>query len=268
VRLVGHRFIILMPVSTDLKAQILVLFHQQRFNVKKICGLLRLKKTLVYKTLQYARAYGVPYNPHAHKPGRRRILSQGDVQFIVALLTRKHTIYIDEIQEQLRNERGVAISIPTLWRTLHRLHYSCKGVSVRALERNDLLRSAFMNKIADEVMNPDMLMFVDEAARDKRTSGRKKGWSVVGKRCVQRRCFGRGERFSILPILTLDGIITYDIIPGSVTSARFLQFLCELVVHVFLHVFGLLTQCEDPPLQSLPRSSKHPCFGQLQYPPL
>jgi hypothetical protein len=93
-----------------------------------------------------------------------------------------------------------------------------------------------MNKIADEVLNPNMLMFVDEAARNKRTSGRTKGWSVVGKRCVQRRCFSRGERFLILPILTLDGIITYDVIPGSVTSTRFLQFLRELVVHLqFLH---------------------------------
>ena len=94
-----------------------------------------------------------------------------------------------------------------------------------------------MNKIADEVTNPDMLMFVDEAARNKRTSGRTKGWSLVGKRCVQRRCFGRGQRFSILPILTLDGIITYDIIPGSVTSERFLQFLRELVVRVSVYLF-------------------------------
>jgi len=95
-----------------------------------------------------------------------------------------------------------------------------------------------MNKIADDIPNPNMLMFVDEAARNKRTSGRMKGWSVVGKRCVQRRCFSRGERFSILPILTLDGIITYDVIPGSVTSTRFLQFLRELVVRLlFLRAY-------------------------------
>jgi hypothetical protein len=28
-----------------------------------------------------------------------------------------------------------------------------------------LMRSAFMNRIADEVPNPDMLIFTDEAAR-------------------------------------------------------------------------------------------------------
>ena len=163
-------------------------------------------------------------------------LSQGDLKFIVALLSRRHCIYLDEIQEQLGNERHISVLIMTLLHALHRLYYTRKGVSACALERDDLLRSAFMNRIADEVTNLDMLMFVDEAARNKKTSARMKGWSLVGKRCMQRTCFGRGDRFLILPILTLDGIITYDIIPGSVTSERFLQFLWELVVRFCLRV--------------------------------
>jgi hypothetical protein len=117
--------------------------------------------------------------------------------------------------------------------TLCCLHYSCKGAFACALERDDLLRSAFMNRIADEVMNPNMLVFVDEAAQNKRSSAWMKGWSLVGKRCMQRTCFGCRQRFSILPILTLDGIITYDIVPGSVTLEWFLQFLHELMVHTF-----------------------------------
>jgi transposase len=216
-------------VSADLKAQIPVLFHQG-VDIKEICNILNIRKSLVYRTLSYSRAYGVPYNPHSSRSGRKRILSQGDIKFIVALLTRRHTVYIDEIQKQLSIERRISVSYATLQRVLHRLDYSYKRVSARALERNDLLRSAFMNRIADEIINPDMLMFVDEAARNKKTSARTNGWSLMGKRCVQRQCFSRGERFSILPILTLDGIITYDIVPGSVTSERFLQFLRELVV--------------------------------------
>jgi hypothetical protein len=97
-----------------------------------------------------------------------------------------------------------------------------------------------MNRIADEATNPNMLMFVNKAAHNKRTLGRPKGWSLVGKWCVQRRCFSHGQRFSILPILTLDRIITYDIIPGSVTLERFLQFLRELMIHVLIYTFGLL----------------------------
>jgi len=38
-------------------------------------------------------------------------------------------------------------------------------VSIQALERNAIRRSAFMNEIADKVPDADMLMFVDEAAK-------------------------------------------------------------------------------------------------------
>ncbi|KIK80665.1 hypothetical protein PAXRUDRAFT_67909, partial [Paxillus rubicundulus Ve08.2h10] len=36
--------------------------------------------------------------------------------------------------------------------------------------------------------------------------------------------------YSIVPIITLDGIITYDIVEGPVTSEHFLQFLHEQVL--------------------------------------
>jgi hypothetical protein len=103
-------------------------------------------------------------------------------------------------------------------------------VSAHTLEQDDLLWSAFMNRIADDAPDLQMIMFVDEAARNQRSSQQSKRWALLGKRCVQRRFFVCDERYSILPILTLDGIITYDIIPGSVTSECFLQFLHELVV--------------------------------------
>ena len=145
-------------------------------------------------------------------------------------LDQQHTVYLDEIQEQLLSRHGVKVSIPTLTRTLHRLHFSHKQVSGKALERNDRLRAVYMNWIADLVPDPNMLMFGDEVAKDERTSNRRKGWSCQGMRCVQWKCFVQGKRFSVLPILTLDGIIAHNIIEGLVTSEWFVEFLWELVV--------------------------------------
>ncbi|PBL04537.1 hypothetical protein ARMGADRAFT_910698 [Armillaria gallica] len=42
--------------------------------------------------------------------------------------------------------------------------------------------------------------------------------------CVQHRHFICGKQYSILLILTLNGIIAYDILPGSVTSEKFVDF--------------------------------------------
>ena len=217
-------------VSREIKARIPVLHQVHGYKVKEICELLGIRKSLVDKTMYYYHQHGVTFNPDTRCAGRQRTLSSTDLAFIQALLKQKHCLYLDEIQEQLLLQHGVQASVPTIWRTLRRLHLSNKTVSARAIERNDLLRSAFMNRIATKVPDADMFMFIDESAKNERTSGRKKGWATVGKRCVQRRCFVRGQRYSILPVLTLDGIIAHDIIEGSVTADRFLAFLRELVV--------------------------------------
>ncbi|KAJ7713398.1 hypothetical protein B0H16DRAFT_1272520, partial [Mycena metata] len=105
-------------------------------------------------------------------------LNSVNIKFIEALINQCHTIYLDEIQEKLLLQRDVSVSITTLLRALHRLELTRKCVSVRALERNDLLRSAYMNRIADLVPDPNMLMFIDEAAKNDRTTGRSRGWSL------------------------------------------------------------------------------------------
>jgi transposase len=218
-------------ISQDLKARIPILFYEQDFTAKEICKILGIKKSLVYSSLAYFRVYGITHNPHVYrKTGRRQLLASTYIKFVSSLINQRHTIYLDEIQDELYQHRGVCILVPMLCRTLRRLDLTRKVVAAHALEQDDLLRSAFMNRIADEVPDPQMMMFIDEAARNRRSSQRPKGWALLGKRCIQKLFFVRGERYSILPVLTLDGIITYDVVPGSVTSERFLEFLRELVV--------------------------------------
>ena len=224
-------------VSLDLKARIPVLRYSAGYSVKEICDILGIRKSLVYQTLHYHTIHGLCYNLNTRKRGRHRKLISADINFIKSLISEHPTIYLDEIQEQLLTRRGAQISISTLMRTLCRLHLSNKDISGRALERNIEQRAIFMNRMADLVEDPNMLMFGDEAAKNERTSARRWGWSLRGARCVQQKCFVRGQRYLILPILTLDGIITYNIIEGSVTSDQFLQFLRELVVRSFTSVF-------------------------------
>ena len=62
------------PVSKDLKACISML-GRDSYNVKDICNLLSIKKSLIYKTLDYDHHYGVLYNLFAHKRGWPQLLS-------------------------------------------------------------------------------------------------------------------------------------------------------------------------------------------------
>ena len=227
-----HCYTTIMPRhSQDLKARIPILFYEQHLTIKEICKILGVQKSLAYSSLIYFQTYGIATNAHVHrKTGRWCLLSSADIKYVASLIAQRHTIYLDKIQNELCQHWEIHISIPTLCWTLRHLALTRKMVSACALEWDDLRHSAFMNTIADEVPDPHMMMFIDEAARNRRTSQQSKGWAVLGKECIQRRFFVHGEHFSILPILTLDGIITYDIIPGPVSSKHFIQFLCEMVV--------------------------------------
>jgi len=238
-------------VSRDLKERIPYLRYVEGFKVKEIERLLGVKKSMIYQTLNYHREYGVTYNPAAFLQrgrGRRRTLDYIDLRLLKSLLSQDACLYLDELQEELLVRRGISVSVQTLLRSLRRLHFSRKSVSIHALERNDMDRSIYMNTFAELVTDPAMVMFIDEAAKNKKNPTRKMGWSLKGQRSFQRRCFVRSQRFSILPVLTLDGIIAHDIIPGSVTSAIFVDFLQE-------HVVGYLSLVHSDWLMVLPYRS-------------
>jgi len=190
-----------------------------------------MRKSLVYKILHLYATLSNVACPNSRTAGRRRSLNYEHINFIKSHCHLLHrSAFLDELQSDLLSRRGVKVSMSTLFRTLRCLGITRKKVSRCALERNGEKRAMFMNNLAGIAPNPEMLIFGDEAAKNDHTLARSMGYSQRGTRCVRSRCFIRGTRWSILPILTLDGIVTHDIVHSSVTSQRFLQFLRELVV--------------------------------------
>src|ERR1700735_1422237 len=109
---------------------------------------------MIYQTLNYHRNYGVTYNPAAFSCfpcGQPCTLTNTDLNLIKSLLSQDPTLYLDELQDELLMHRGVSISIPTLLRSLRRIHFSQKSVSICALERNNMDRSIYMNYFAEMV---------------------------------------------------------------------------------------------------------------------
>ena len=91
------------------------------------------------------------------------------------------------------------------------------------------------------------LVFVDESAADHQTTYRGYAWAICGQRAVRKAFFVRGRRYvlrplkyistsnhvtcrySILPALSLDGILTVDIVAGSYDKVRFARFIDGLL---------------------------------------
>ena len=74
------------------------------------------------------------------------------------------------------------------------------------------------------------MVFVDETSKDDRTIYRHYGRAVLGQRANVSAPFVRGERFSIVAALTVDGYITQRVVPGSLDGEEFFDFITQDVV--------------------------------------
>lgn len=102
-----------------------------------------------------------------------------------------------------------------------------------ALERSDMLRARWLGEIGQ--YRAEQFVFIDEAGVDDHTAVRKVGWAGLGQACVCRVAFLRGQKFSILPALGINGIIALDIFEGSVNGERFVEFIRDHLVNYPSH---------------------------------
>ena len=92
-----------------------------------------------------------------------------------------------------------------------------------ALQRNADLRAEWKHRLTE--WKPEQLMFLDESAANEKTSDRKYGWAPIGITPHEYVPFRRSKRWSILPVYTVDGFITWDLQQGSYTAESFEKFI-------------------------------------------
>jgi len=160
--------------------------------------------------------------------GRPRLLSAGDVSYLLSCTERTPDIFLSELQHALHRARGVEVSEITIGRTLRRHGLTHKHVSRAALERNEDTRDRYQIFIAEN-FRPEQLVFVDESACNRITTRRSMAWSPIGMRARRHDYFIRGQRYSILPALSLDGILHLDVLDRPYTSAMFNEFVVGLL---------------------------------------
>ena len=216
------------PISDDLRRRIIA-WREDGLPIKAIAELAGCKDRVVYKILATHRdTGGVRYAPSFLPRGRPRTLDNHDIDYISGLLAANPTLYLNKIQEKLESTHGVDVSIATISRTLDQLALSNKQVSKVAAEHNELLWATWV--AAHGHIPKEYFVFLDESSVDDLTGQRQKGWSQIGRACVRRATFLRGQRYSILPALTVDGLIALDIFEGSVNKEKFIHFISTELV--------------------------------------
>jgi transposase len=208
------------------------LYLRGRDTVPEITDLCDLSSSTLRRYVSLYEATGDVVKPKSYLQGRPRSLTREDVEYIQELTRAQPTLYLREIRDALLDNRLIDFDISTIHNTLEREHISYKKLHSTASERDAVMRADFQIRMAD--YHTPQLVFCDETASDERTYFRLYGRAPVNQRAISAAPFIRGDRYSLLPAMGIDGIFAADIVKGSYSRDRFVRFLEEDMVCSFL----------------------------------
>ena len=127
-----------------------------------------------------------------------------------------------------------------------------KALQIAAAERDEVARTAWRAAIQENLVAQQCIT-IDESSKDDRTIYRHYGRAIRGGRAISSQPFVRGDRWSILAAMTVDGYLGVRIVPDSVDSDEFFEFIVEDIVSKLPRVLQLISYTIAPTYESLPR---------------
>jgi transposase len=170
--------------------------------------------------------------------GRRPILNTDDFNAIKDLYKEHSDTYLDEIAWFLAVHRDVTISLGALCDNLNNAGLNRKKLHIIAKERDTDLIDEFWDVVRDNTSGTgEELVCLDEMSKNDRDTGRRYGRAMMGERADFVDNFVRGDRYSMVAALSIEGYIAARVVEGSFDSDLFYQFVAEHVVRVYEPLF-------------------------------
>lgn len=163
--------------------------------------------------------------------GRPRAIPNFLLIEIQRLLDESPSLYLDEIADYLAVMHEHQVNIATLARSLKDISYERKVMRTFAAQRDDQYRHNWLHWVITE-FKAWHLVFVDESSKDGRTLARRYGRAMKGMSPEEVFNYDRGERWSILPALAVDGYLKLRVVEGSVDGSEFADFIINDVVRL------------------------------------
>lgn len=162
------------------------------------------------------------------KAGRPRIITPELLEYAIALIERNATLYQDEVADFIYMEFGIQLDQSQVSRLLKQAGISHKKLSVQACQRNEVLISAWTFKMTN--WDAHQLVFVNESVYNERTGDRQYGWGPSGQRVRVKRWLKKSERWSLLPVYTLEGYIKSILFKGSIMAKIFQEWIRDNIL--------------------------------------
>lgn len=164
-----------------------------------------------------------------HTRGPPTLLTRAQAALFLEIIDLDPTLFLDELQEEIWRRTGEWPSLSTVQtEVVHRLGLTLKiGRRVHALKDPEA-QAEFSLRIAAYPRR--FLLFGDESAVTERALHRKKARSPRGLRSIIRLPKIQGKRYSVLPIVSENGVVTVLVKEGSVSRKEFTRFLRKSLV--------------------------------------
>jgi len=228
-------------ISADMKERALYLYFQG-YLPRELCGIFGFSEKSLRRWKRNTYEYGGVVPPSSNRQGRPRKLNSNQISKVMDQLLVEPDMYLDEIQSWIAVHQEIGISRSSLAKLIEDVGFSYKSLHKAAAERDEDEREEF-RAWARETLVPEMIVAVDESSKDDRTIYRHCGRSPSGMQATVSTQFVRGERYSLLAAMSVDGYVSTRVVGGSVDAAEFFDFIVGDVVSIPLfHVeFRLLT---------------------------
>ncbi len=209
-----------------------------------ICHIFHVLPRSLYRWRNLFETFRTPENQPAPLHGRPHIVSLAVLDAIHVLLKSHPDTYLDKLQWFLAIHHDLPISLSTLQHNLIRAGLTRKLLHTIAVERDEQRRAAYLAGVTNPINFSGTgfeFITVDESSKDERMFGHRYGCSPIGQEADMQDVFVRGERYSLIAAMSIDGYIATWVQPGSFDSFGFFDFIIEDVVSTItsMDFFGL-----------------------------
>ncbi|EHS63457.1 uncharacterized protein PGTG_21588 [Puccinia graminis f. sp. tritici CRL 75-36-700-3] len=184
----------------------------------------------------YERTRSVIRNPAFYqRRGRPIRVSRDESQFIMDALDLEPTLYLDEIRAHIDAMTGERHPIATIHNEIkYRLRLTCKKARTVHPAQCALRRAAFVSQIG--FIPSNHLVFLDETGVSIKTHSRDHAYALKGRRTVRLPRPITASRISVLPAVSLDGLLAVIAQEGTMYRLDLEYFLEEFLSNSFIEL--------------------------------
>ena len=207
------------------------------WTVEDICDTLQVSRASLYRWDAIYEEHGDVIRPPSPLIGRTRVIARAVLTAIHALYEREPDLYLDELCTFLAVEHNLIVSKSTLSHNLAQAGLTYKILHKIAIERDEQLRDEWKESLRDRTKfqgDRSEFVCVDETSKNEKAYARLRGWSLSGQPATLSDVFVRGDRYLLVAAITTKGYVATHVVPGSLNSFEFYNFIAEDVVSFIL----------------------------------